>query len=105
MADGCKDFPTVFRIDRIGSFQGNGVQFRIPYRDKFNDGEFRKWVQLMYPGELRRIKFAYSGPSIEAVMDRLPTAEILEEKDGPAEVFGQGIDIWLRSQGEYVKLL
>lgn len=108
MADGCKDFPTVFRIDRIGTFQGTEVRFRIPYRDKFNDGEFRKRVQFMYSGELRRVKFEYCGPSVEAVLDRLPTAEILSKKDGlytvTAEVYGNGIDMWLRSQGEYVKL-
>lgn len=107
MADGGKDFPTVFRIDRIGSFQGIEVRFCIPYRDRFSDGEFRKRVQFMYSGELRRVKFEYSGPSIEAVLDRLPTAEILEENDGVytlnVEVFGKGIDMWLRSQGEYVK--
>lgn len=109
MADGCKDFPTVFRIDRINSFQGAGVQFRIPYRDKFNDGQFRKRVQFMYSGELRRVKFEYSGPSIEAVLDRLPTAEVLAKKDRgytvSAEVYGKGIDMWLRSQGEYVEII
>ncbi len=56
---------------------------------------------------MRRVKFEYSGPSIEAVLDRLPTAKILAEKDGCytvfAEVYGNGIDIWLRGQGEYVK--
>ena len=44
----------------------------------------------------------------EAVLDRLPTAEILGEQDGKyevrAEVFGQGIEMWLRSQGSYVML-
>lgn len=108
MADGCKDFPTIFRVDRIGNFQGTEVRFCIPYRDRFKDGEFRKRVQFMYSGELRRVRFEYSGPSIEAVMDRLPTAEILSKKDGlytvTAEVYGNGIDMWLRSQGEYVKL-
>lgn len=107
MADGSKEFPTIFRIDRIASFQGTEVRFSIPYRDRFNDGEFRKRVQFMYSGELRKVKFKYSGPSIEAVLDRLPTAEVLEEKDGvytvTVEVYGKGIDMWLRSQGAYVK--
>ena len=109
MADGSKDFPTVFRIDRMGNFQGTGVKFRIPYRDKFNDGEFRKRVQFMYSGKLRRVKFEYSGHSIEAVLDRLPTAEVLAEKDGiytvSAEVYGNGIDMWLKGQGEKVEVL
>ena len=109
MADGCKGFPTIFRIDRIGTFQGTGVKFRIPHRDKFDDGQFRKRVQFMYSGELRRVKFEYSGPSIEAVLDRLPTAEILSKKDGCytiyAEVYGNGIDMWLKGQGEKVEVL
>jgi len=106
MANESKEFPTVFRIDRIGSFQGTEARFCIPYTDRFKDGEFRKRVQFMYSGELRRVKFEYSGPSIEAVLDRLPTAKILSKKDGcyivSAEVYGDGIDMWLRSQGDLV---
>jgi len=52
------------------------------------------------------VKFVYKGPSIEAVLDRLPTAEILEEKEGSytvqAEVFGKGVEMWLRSQGDSI---
>lgn len=63
----------------------------------------------MYPGPLRRVTFTYSGPSVEAVLDRLPTAQILEEKDGvytiTAEAYGIGIDMWLGSQGDKVKIL
>ena len=35
----------------------------------------------MYGGKLQRIRFKYTGPSIEAVLDRLPTAEILSQDD------------------------
>ena len=60
----------------------------------------------MYGGKLETVHFIYKGPSVEAVLDRLPTAEILSEHDGGyeirAEVFGRGIEMWLRSQGEYV---
>ena len=83
--------------------ESTGRAFRIPYADRFKDGEFRKRVQFMYPGPLRRVKFTYSGPSVEAVLDRLPTAQILKEKDGvytiTAEAYGIGIDMWLGSQG------
>lgn len=45
--------------------------------------EFRKRIQFMQGGKLRRIKFKYKGKSLEAVLDKLPTAEILrEEEDG-----------------------
>lgn len=109
MADGSKDYPTVFRVDRVSRFDATGSNFTVPYRSKFNDGEFRKRVQFMYTGELRKVKFEYSGPSIEAVLDRLPTAEILLEKGGvftvSAEVYGNGIDMWLRSQGSLISFV
>lgn len=102
-------YPTVFRIDRIQSMRATGEKFKIPYRDKFSDGEFRKRVQFMYSGELKRVRFEYSGPSIEAVLDRLPTAEILCESGGvytiTAEAYGNGIYMWLGSQGEMVKVV
>lgn len=109
MSDNRHDFPTVFRIDRIDDFKGTGTKYQVPYRDKFNEGEFRKRVQFMYSGELRKVRFKYSGLSMEAVLDRLPTAEILSIKDGiytvSAEAYGDGIDMWLRSQGENVEVL
>ncbi len=39
----------------------------------------------------------------------LPTAQIISERDGVytirAETFGNGIDMWLRSQGKDVRLI
>ena len=106
MADDRKEHPTVFRIDRMENIKGTKERFSIPYKDKFSDGEFRKRVQFMYSGELRTVNFTYGGPSIEAVLDRLPTAEIVKEENGvytiKAEVYGNGIDMWLRSQGDYI---
>lgn len=63
----------------------------------------------MYGGKLRKIKYLYTGDSIDAVLDRLPTAEILEKNERGvvvrAEVFGDGIDMWLRSQGDMVEMM
>lgn len=102
-------FPTIYRIDRIKKLTVLGEHFHIPYRDRFEEGEFRKRIQFMYGGKLRKIKFKYSGENVEAVLDRLPTAKILEVADGvytiSAEVFGKGIDMWLRSQGEMVEVV
>lgn len=102
-------FPTIYRIDRIKNLTVLDERFRIPYRDRFEEGEFRKRIQFMYGGKLKKIKFKYSGSSVEAVLDRLPTAQILDEKEGvytiSAEVFGDGIDMWLRSQGENVEMV
>ena len=99
-------YPTIYRVDRIEYFRETGEVFRPAYATRFQEGEFRKRVQFMFGGRLQTVKFTYSGPSIEAVLDRLPTAEIIDERDGvytvQAEVFGKGIEMWMRGQGDAV---
>ena len=102
-------FPTIYRIDRIQRLKVLEEKFNIPYKDRFEEGEFRKRIQFMFGGKLRKVKFEYTGCSVEAVLDRLPTANIVSEEDGKyviqAEVFGDGIDMWFRSQGDKIKVL
>lgn len=102
-------FPTIYRVDRIQELKVLDEKFHMPYTDRFEEGEFRKRIQFMYGGKLRRVKFEYSGYSVEAILDRLPTAKIISEENGnyliSAEVFGDGIDMWLRSQGENIKCI
>lgn len=102
-------FPTIYRIDRIRKLKVLDEHFHIPYSSRFEEGEFRKRVQFMYGGKLQKVKFKYSGADIDAILDRLPTARILDEEDGvytvSAEVFGKGIDMWLRSQGDVVEIV
>lgn len=100
-------YPTIYRIDRLEDIQLLDEHFSIPYAERFEEGEFRKRVQFMYGGNLKKVKFEYSGTDINAVLDRLPTAEIIDFKNGvytvKAEVFGEGIDMWMRSQGDKIK--
>mgnify|MGYP000900115730 CR=1 FL=1 len=102
------DYPAIFRVDRIADYRLLDQTFSLPYANRFQEGEFRKRVQFMYGGKLQKIRFKYTGPSIEAVLDRLPTAEILSQDDSgwtiSAEVFGKGIEMWMRSQGDYLHL-
>lgn len=108
-------FPTIYRIDRIRGLRVLDECFKIPYSDRFEEGEFRKRIQFMFGGKLRKIRFEYTGYSAEPVLDRLPTAKIEREsvsEDGKrniytvsAEVFGDGIDMWLRSQGDLINIL
>ncbi len=102
-------FPTIYRIDRIAELTVLPETYHVLYANRFQEGEFRKRVQFMYGGRLQQIRFQYSGPDIDAILDRLPTA-VIEKKEGSvytisAEVFGKGIHMWLRSQGNNVKLL
>ena len=68
-------------------------RFHIPYSSRFEEGEFRKRIQFMYGGKLQKVKFKYTGPDIDAILDRLPTAQVLDEIDEgyivSAEVFGK----------------
>lgn len=102
-------FPTIYRIDRIKEYVVTDTHFNVPYQNRFEEGEFRKRVQFMYGGKLQKIKFWYKGPSVEAVLDRLPTAKILQYNGNgyliSAEVFGKGINMWLRSQGDMVEVV
>ena len=102
-------FPTIYRIDRMESVKVLNRKFQILYKDRFEEGEFRKRIQFMYGGNLRRVRFQYHGDNLEFIMDRLPTARISNENKGgyivEAEVFGKGIDIWLKSQGNMVEVL
>lgn len=102
-------FPTTYRIDRIDSFEILEEHFNVPYAERFEEGEFRKRIQFMFGGELRKIRFIYTGISIEAVLDRLPTAKIIDQDEHgwtiEAEVYGDGVDMWLRSQGDAIVML
>lgn len=102
-------FPTIYRVDRIQRFGVTDETFTPAYANRFQEGEFRKRVQFMFGGKLNRIKFKYTGPSIESVLDRLPTAVITgQDEEGwfvEAEVFGKGVDMWLRSQGDSIVII
>ena len=102
-------FPTIYRIDRIESLEVTDRHYNVPYDSRFEEGEFRKRVQFMFGGKLRKVRFYYKGSNPEPVLDRLPTAEIIEKNDKgyliTAEVFGSGIDMWIRSQGDLVEVV
>lgn len=103
------DYPAIFRLDRIDTYCLLDQTFSLPYATRFQEGEFRKRVQFMYPGQLQNIRFRYTGASVEAVLDRLPTARILSQEENgwliEAEVYGHGILMWLLSQGSAVEVL
>lgn len=102
-------FPTIYRLDRIQRVTDTGEKFKIPYKDRFKEGEYKNRVQFMYGGELQEVEFKYYGPSIEAVLDKLPLARVIEEKERvytvKAETFGRGILMWLLSQGSRIEVI
>ena len=102
------DYPIIFRIDRMEKVTATGDKFTVPYKDKFSDGEFRKRILFMYGGELKKIKFEYSGV-LEAMLDKVPTAKVISQNGNTytmeAEAYGKGLEMWLNSQGKLVKII
>lgn len=102
-------YPTIYRIDRIQALKVLDEQFSVEYSERFQTGQYKNRVQYMFGGEIQIIEFKYYGPSIEAVLDKLPMAEVIEEKEGyytiRAETFGKGILMWLLSQGSNVEVI
>ncbi len=103
------DYPAIFRIDRIKAYRVTGEKFRVSYANRFEEGEFRKRIQFMYAGELMRIQLKFYGENPEPVLDRLPTARIIEQNEHDciigAEVYGTGIVMWLLSQGSKIEVI
>ncbi|AST07602.1 WYL domain-containing protein [Anoxybacillus flavithermus] len=103
------NFPTIYRIDRIVRYEVTDERFKLDYATRFEEGEFRKRIQFMHAGELMKIVFRYWGPSLQAILDRLPTAKVIG-KDGQAsiieaEVYGRGIKMWLLSQAQFLEVM
>ena len=63
----------------------------------------------MWPGKLRTIRFEFTGSAIQAILDKLPTARVIERNGRTytveADVYGDGIKMWLLSQGRRIKVI
>ena len=99
-----------FRIDRITALSVSRESFQIPSSYSFDEGNLRERNQFMFPGKPITVRFSFSGLSVQAVLDRLPTARIIEKKGDTlileAEVNdGRGLMMYLLSQGAWVKVL
>ena len=116
--------PRYFRVDRISGivehrkrsgagdmpdYDDSNQQKRIDQVPGFDEGYLRKRNQLMFYGKFRQIQFWYTGPSVQAILDKLPTAKIIERGRGKyllkADVCGDGIKMFLLSQGDWVKVI
>lgn len=101
--------PIYFRVDRIVDMTIHRENFSITREQSIDEGMLRQKSQFMWPGPERRIRFEFTGPSVQAILDKIPTAKIVDRQDGTyiieAEVFGAGIKMFLLSQGAWVKVI
>ncbi len=109
MCEGKTEKPYYFRLDRIKGITEHRKNFNTNDIPNFDEGMLRKRSLFMWPGKLQTIRFEFTGPSVQAVLDKLPTAKIIEREGKKylieAEVYGNGIKIWLLSQGAWVKVV
>ncbi len=99
-----------FRVDRIRYIREHREHFRFDQKYDFNEGTLRQKNQYMFPGKNIKVTFEFTGPSVQAVLDRLPLAKVIEQRGNvsviAAEVQdGRGLMIYLLSQGSWVKVL
>ena len=107
--DGDESKALYFRVDRIKDLTVHRKRFSSDDAHDFDEGLLQQRSLLMWPGKLRKIRFEFTGPSVQAVLDKLPTAKIIDREGGKylieAEVYGDGIKMWLLSQGSWVKVV
>ena len=104
------EHPFYFRVDRIKNLTIHRIKSDNVAAPQFDEGLLRQRSLFMWPGILRTVRFEFSGPSVQAVLDKLPTAHIIEYFGGgryliEAETYGDGIKMWLLSQGDWVKVV
>lgn len=109
-ADDMSYKPIYFRIDRISSITEHREKFELEKKYDFDEGNLREKNQFMFPGDTVKIRFEFSGLSLQAILDRLPTAKVVE-KNGNTSIIeaevnhGRGIIMYLLSQGSWVNVL
>lgn len=106
--EGTPDKPLYFRVDRIKYITEHRKTFTADEAPDFDEGLLRQRSLFMWPGKLRTIQFEFTGSAIQAILDKLPTAKVVERNGRTytieAEVYGDGIKMWLLSQGRRVKV-
>lgn len=101
----------IFRVDRIHSLKVRRMKLDLELPHYMTEGELKKRIYFMYGGSLKTVKFEFSDGIIESVIDRFPTAELMKKDYSnnhftvEVEVIGDGIIMWLLSQGSKVKVL
>ena len=64
--------PLYFRVDRIKHITEHRKKFTKDDAPEFDEGLLRQRSLFMWPGKLRTIRFEFTGPSVQAVLDKLP---------------------------------
>lgn len=99
-----------YRVDRILDIFVSGSQIPFNIEERRRKEAERIYVQNMFMGEKVKIRFRYTGPSVQAVLDRFPTAEIVKQDEDGFEIaavveYSRGTIMELLAQGRWVKVV
>lgn len=99
-----------YRVDRILDISVSGSQIPFNIEERRRKEAERIYAQNMFMGEKVKIRFRYTGPSVQAVLDRFPTAEIVKQDEDGFEIaavveYSRGTIMELLAQGRWVKVV
>lgn len=99
-----------YRLDRIDCIREGKKHVSLSIEERHQKGYAKLCSQNMFSGEWTKIRFLYTGPSLQAILDKFPTAEIVSRKEGGAELsamveYSRGTIMELLSQGSWIRVL
>lgn len=99
-----------YRLDRIESIHERKEKVPIEIEERRKLEKAKLYNQKMFMGEKKKIHFLYTGPSVEAVLDRFPTGKIVSQDEEKTVItadveYSRGTIMELLSQGSWVKVL
>lgn len=99
-----------YRLDRIKSMLELERKVSLGINSRYQLGDAKLYTQNMFMGKKIRIRFAYTGPSVEAILDKFPTAKIVQRNEGEVEMtamveYSRGTVMELLSQGSWIRVL
>lgn len=99
-----------YRIDRIKEMEELEENVPAETGGRYGQEKAKAYAQNMFMGESMKIRFLYTGPSVQAVLDRFPTAHVLQQDEDGAEISAmvecsRGTIMELLSQGSWIRVL
>lgn len=99
-----------YRMDRIAEIHERKERIPIEIEERRRLEKAKVYNQKMFMGQPMKIRFLYTGPSVEAVLDKFPTASVVRQHGEAAEItamveYSRGTIMELLSQGRWVKVL
>ncbi len=99
-----------YRLDRIKSIKELNQKVSLDINGRYELRDAKRHNQNMFMGKRLRIRFVYTGPSLEAILDKFPTAEIVRRDEREVELtamveYSRGTVMELLSQGSWIRVL